>query len=163
MGQQSRWTVHMDEMMLDVLKSSLELTYRIQRMTGLRVFPPVRRRAPHFSSGQRPTVWPFSSAKKKLPLGSLCFADDRTRTSTFLRRVDFESTASTNFATSACEQRGSISGKGGKVQEISSSMEVAESFVPGIDHFFVGFVVMADLDADVGIRVAIIEVAAFPF
>ena len=29
-------------------------------------------------------------------------ADDRTRTSTLLLEVDFESTASTNFATSAC-------------------------------------------------------------
>ena len=44
----------------------------------------------------------FSSAKKSSFSGAF-FADDRTRTSTLLLEVDFESTASTNFATPACK------------------------------------------------------------
>ena len=39
--------------------------------------------------------------KKSSLVGSFAFAGDRTRTSTLLLRVDFESTASTNFATPA--------------------------------------------------------------
>lgn len=40
-------------------------------ISGLRAIPPVRRRAPHFSSVRKPNFWLSSSAKKKLPKGEL--------------------------------------------------------------------------------------------
>ena len=43
----------------------------------------------------------FISKNEKGPETGPIFADDRTRTSILLLEVDFESTASTNFATSA--------------------------------------------------------------
>lgn len=48
------------------------------------------------------------------------------------------------------------------VQSVKSVSEVvAESFIPGVDDFFVGFAIPTHLDTDVRVGVAVVEVATF--